>query len=294
MFSSSRSRAILALLVASFVFGATFVVVKSAVEQVPPLTFVAWRFLLGAAVLFLLAVPRGRRIWWHGSLAGLALFAGYAFQTAGLTTTSASNSALITGLYVVITPFLAAMFARKPPGWWSVIAAALSFGGLILITGADGISLGRGDLLTLAWAFSFSAHIVVLSRLARHHPVVPFTAVQLTIVAALAFPTAFLIEGPMIPPSSVWGALLITGLGASAGCFVLQIWAQTVVGATTAAVVLAAEPAFAVATAWVVLGERLTPAGWAGAGAIIIAIYLVVTKQTDQASLEAEAVTPAH
>jgi drug/metabolite transporter (DMT)-like permease len=294
MFSSSRSRAVLALLVASFVFGATFVVVKSAVEQVPPLTFVAWRFLLGAAVLFLLAVPRGRRIWWHGSLAGLALFAGYAFQTAGLTTTSASNSALITGLYVVITPFLAAMFARKPPGWWSVIAAALSFGGLILITGADGISLGRGDLLTLACAFSFSAHIVVLSRLARHHPVVPFTAVQLTIVAALAFPTAFLIEGPMIPPSSVWGALLITGLGASAGCFVLQIWAQTVVGATTAAVVLAAEPAFAVATAWVVLGERLTPAGWAGAGAIIIAIYLVVTKQTDQASLEAEAVTPAH
>jgi drug/metabolite transporter (DMT)-like permease len=294
MFSSSRSRAILALLVASFVFGATFVVVKSAVEQVPPLTFVAWRFLLGAAVLFLLAVPRGRRIWWHGSLAGLALFAGYAFQTAGLTTTSASNSALITGLYVVITPFLAAMFARKPPGWWSVIAAALSFGGLILITGADGISLGRGDLLTLACAFSFSAHIVVLSRLARHHPVVPFTAVQLTIVAALAFPTAFLIEGPMIPPSSVWGALLITGLGASAGCFVLQIWAQTVVGATTAAVVLAAEPAFAVATAWVVLGERLTPAGWAGAGAIIIAIYLVVTKQTDQASLEAEAGTPAH
>jgi drug/metabolite transporter (DMT)-like permease len=49
-----------------------------------------------------------------------------------------------------------------------------------------------------------------------------------------------------------------------------------------------------VATAWVVLGERLTLAGWAGAGAIIVAIYLVVTKQTDQASLEAEAVTPAH
>jgi drug/metabolite transporter (DMT)-like permease len=294
MFRSSRSRAILALLVASFVFGATFVVVKSAVEQVPPLTFVAWRFLLGAAVLSLLAFPRGKRIWWHGALAGLALFCGYAFQTAGLTTTSASNSALITGLYVVITPFLAALFARRPPGWWSVIAAALSFAGLILITGADGISLGRGDLLTLACAFSFSAHIVVLSRLARHHPVVPFTAVQLTVVTALAFPTAFLIEGPMLPPSSVWGALLITGLGASAGCFVLQIWAQTVVGATTAAVVLAAEPAFAVATAWVVLGERLTLAGWAGAGAIIVAIYLVVTKQTDQASLEAEAVTPAH
>ena len=138
MFRSNRSRAILALLVASFVFGATFVVVKSAVSEVPPLTFVAWRFLLGALLLSIFAFPRGRRIWWHGTLAGLALFGGYAFQTVGLTETSASNSALITGLYVVITPFLAALFARRPPSWWSVGAAALSFGGLILITGADG------------------------------------------------------------------------------------------------------------------------------------------------------------
>jgi drug/metabolite transporter (DMT)-like permease len=294
MFRSDRSRAVLALLAASFVFGATFVVIKSAVEQVPPLTFVAWRFLLGAAVLALFALPRGKQIWWHGTVAGVALFSGYAFQTAGLTETSASNSALITGLYVVITPFLAALFARRNPSWWSAGGAALSFAGLVLLTGAGGLSFERGDLLTLACAFSFALHIVALSRLARHHPVVPFTTVQLTVTAVLAFPAALLIEGPVQPPSSVWGALLLTGLGASAGCFVLQIWAQTVVGATTAAVVLAAEPAFAVATAWVVLSERLTLAGWAGAGLILLAIYIVVTRQGDRASVEAEAVTPAH
>jgi drug/metabolite transporter (DMT)-like permease len=294
MFRSDRSRAVLALLAASFVFGATFVVIKSAVEQVPPLTFVAWRFLLGAAVLALFALPRGKQIWWHGTVAGVALFSGYAFQTAGLTETSASNSALITGLYVVITPFLAALFARRNPSWWSAGGAALSFAGLVLLTGAGGLSFERGDLLTLACAFSFALHIVALSRLARHHPVVPFTTVQLTVTTVLAFPAALLIEGPVQPPSSVWGALLLTGLGASAGCFVLQIWAQTVVGATTAAVVLAAEPAFAVATAWVVLSERLTLAGWAGAGLILLAIYIVVTRQGDRASVEAEAVTPAH
>jgi drug/metabolite transporter (DMT)-like permease len=294
MFSSDRNRAVLALLAASFVFGATFVVIKSALEQVSPLTFVAWRFLLGAAVLALFALPRGKEIWWHGTVAGVALFSGYAFQTAGLTETSASNSALITGLYVVITPFLAALFARRSPSWWSAGGAALSFAGLVLLTGAGGLSFDRGDLLTLACAFSFALHIVALSRLARFHPVVPFTTVQLTVTAALAFPAALLIEGPVLPPGSVWGALLLTGLGASAGCFVLQIWAQTVVGATTAAVVLAAEPAFAVATAWVVLGERLTLAGWAGAGLILLAIYIVVTRQADRASLEAEAVSPAH
>jgi len=294
MFSSDRSRAVLALLVASFVFGATFVVIKSAVEQVAPLTFVAWRFLLGTLVLALFALPRGKEIWWHGTIAGVALFSGYAFQTAGLTETSASNSALITGLYVVITPFLASLFARRNPSWWSVGGAALSFGGLIALTGTDGLSFQRGDLLTLACAFSFAFHIVALSRLARHHPVVPFTTVQLAVTAVLAFPAALLVEGPILPPGSVWGAILLTGLGASAGCFVLQIWAQTVVGATTAAVVLAAEPAFAVATAWIVLDERLTLAGWVGAAMILVAIYIVVTKQTDRASVEAEAVTPAH
>jgi drug/metabolite transporter (DMT)-like permease len=123
---------------------------------------------------------------------------------------------------------------------------------------------------------------------------VPFTTVQLAVTTALAFPASIILEGPGVPPGSVWGALLLTGLGASAGCFVLQIWAQTVVGATTAAVVLAAEPAFAVATAWVVLDERLTMPGWAGAAMILVAIYIVVTKQRDRQSVEAEAVTPAH
>ena len=72
MFRSNRSRAILALLAASFVFGATFVVVKSAVVEVPPLTFVAWRFLLGALLLSIFAFPAGAgsggTARWPGSL----------------------------------------------------------------------------------------------------------------------------------------------------------------------------------------------------------------------------------
>lgn len=119
MFRSSESRAIVALLIAAFLFGATFVVIKSAIEFIDPIAFVAWRFLLGAGLLILFAVPRGKKIWLHGSIAGLTLFCGYALQTSGLTLTSASNSALITGLYVVITPFLASALARHAPSRWS-------------------------------------------------------------------------------------------------------------------------------------------------------------------------------
>lgn len=295
MLAPQDNRAIAALLGAAFLFGATFVVVKSALDGIGPIGFVAWRFLIGGLVLLALAVPRGRTIWLHGSLAGLALFSGYALQTAGLELTSASNSALITGLYIVLTPFLAAIFARRLPSPWVVAAAAGAFAGVALLTGIDDLSLDSGDLLTMGCALAFALHIVVLSRYARLHPVVPFTTVQILVTMALAFPaSALLEEGISMPDRSVWAALALTGVGVTAGAFLLQIWAQTIVGASTAAVVLAAEPAFGVATAWVVLGERLTPGGWIGAGLIVVAIYVVITKQRDDSSRAAEAVTPAH
>ena len=291
---SANTRAVLSLLLASLLFGATFVVIKSALDDIGPLSLVAWRFLIGALVLAMLAVPRGKAIWSHGAVAGLALFSGYAFQTAGLVETTASNSALITGLYVVITPFLAAAFNRRAPSRWVVMAAIASFVGLVLLTETEGLSLQGGDLLTLGCAVSFAFHIVALARYAPLHPVVPFTAVQLGVTSVLAFIAAFAFEGPGFPARSVWGALILTGIGVSVFAFLLQVWAQTVVGASTAAVILGAEPAFGVATAWVVLGETLDPKGWAGAGLILGAILVVVTLQRDQSSKQAEAVTPAH
>ncbi|MGH8946551.1 MAG: DMT family transporter [Acidimicrobiia bacterium] len=294
MTGTGNRRAVAALLGASFLFGATFVVIKSALADIEPLTFVAWRFMLGALALSVFAAPWGKALWMHGSICGLALFAGYALQTAGLSVTSATNSALITGLYVVFTPFLAAIFSWRRPSPWVVGAAVISFVGLVLVTGTDGLAVSRGDLLTMGCAFAFALHIVALSRYAPLHPVVPFTTVQLAVTAGLAFPLAFLVDGVTIPTREVWAAIALTGLGVSAGAFLLQIWAQTILGAATAAVVLAAEPAFAVATAWVVLGERLDPRGWVGAALIVAAIYVAVTRQRDRMSAAAESVTPAH
>lgn len=295
MFAARDNRAILALIGAAFLFGATFVVVKSALNGIEPLSFVAWRFAIGAVVLATLAFPKGKSLWLHGALAGLALFSGYALQTLGLQFTTASKSALITGLYVVVTPFMAAIFSRRAPSPWVVGGAAVAFAGVVLVTGVDGLSIGTGELLTIGCAVAFAAHIVALAQFAHHHPVVPFTTVQLAVTAVLSIVLSLLFEdGPGIPDQSVWAAIALTALGVTVGAYLLQIWSQTVVPAGTAAVVLSAEPAFGVATAWVVLGERLTAAGWVGAALIVAAMYLVVTRQRDEASREAEAVTPAH
>jgi drug/metabolite transporter (DMT)-like permease len=290
-----ENRAIVALLGASFLFGATFVVVKSALDDIEPLNFIAWRFLIGAALLAALALPRGKALWWHGFLTGLALFSGYALQTLGLQFTTASNSALITGLYVVMTPFLVASLARRAPSPWVVLGAAAAFIGVALLTGLDGLNLDTGELLTVGCALGFAVHIVLLSRYAHLHPVVPFTTVQVGVTAVLAAILSLTFEtGPVVPDRSVWGAIALTSIGVTVGAFLLQIWSQTVVAASTAATVLSAEPAFGVATAWVVLGERLSLQGWVGAALIVAAIYLVVTRQRDESSRQAEAVTPAH
>jgi drug/metabolite transporter (DMT)-like permease len=295
VFATRESRAVVALLGAAFLFGATFVVVKSALDSMAPLAFVAWRFSIGALLLATLAIPKGRDLWLHGALAGSALFAGYSLQTLGLEQTSASNSALITGLYVVFTPFLAAFFSRRAPSPWVVGGAAAAFAGVALLTGVDGLALDAGELLTLGCAVAFATHIVLLARYARHHPVIPFTTVQLTVTAVLAIVASWILEGgPGAPDRSVWAALALTAVGVTVGAYLLQIWSQTVIGAATAAIVLSAEPAFGVATAWVVLGERLSLQGWVGAGLIVGAIYLVVTRQRDEESRDAESVSPAH
>lgn len=294
MLSAPSRRAVLALVTAAFLFGATFVVVKSALDEIEPLAFVAWRFLLGAFILALFALPRGKTIWAHGSLAGVALFSGYALQTMGLAETTASNSALITGFYVIITPFLAALFRRRPPSLWVIGAALSSFAGLVLLTDTEGLTLDRGDLLTLGCALAFAVHIIALARFARFHPVIPFTTVQLTVTAILALVLSALLEGPGLPSTSVMGAIALTGIGVSVGAYVLQVWAQRVVGPDTAAVVLAAEPAFGVLTAWIALDERLMLQAWIGAALIVVSIYVVVTRQRDETSREAEAVTAAH
>lgn len=268
--------AVAALAVASFLFGATFVVVKDAIDTVPPLSFVGWRFLLGAVVLLVAAPPRGAAIWRDGLFAGMLLFAGFALQTQGLTTTAASNSGLITGLYVVITPLLAAAVDRRRLRGLVLVGALLAFAGFAVLTITEDLRLSGGDAYTVGCAAAFAGHIVFLSRSAHRHRVVPFTAVQLLVTAVLGLAASVAIEGAPFPAADAWPAIAATGIVVSAGAFYLQVWSQTVVGAARTAIVLALEPVFAALSGAVVLGERLGLRGLAGGALILAGIYVVL------------------
>lgn len=286
--------AYVALVGAAALFGVTFVVVEDAVRLLPPFNFVGWWFLLGALALLLVARPRGAQVWRDGTIGGLMLVAGFGLQTEGLLTTGAANSGLITGLYVVLTPLLALAWSRlQGPVRFNprvLAGTGIAFGGFYLLT--DGFQPEVGDVLTVGAAVAFAAHIVFLSHLAHRHDLVAFTALQLAVTSGGSFIVAAFKEGLATPGWDVAAALIITGLGASAGGFLLQIWAQSRVGAATAAIVLALEPAFAAATAALVTGTALTSRGWVGAGLILAAIFVVLQATAGEPEVATEATSP--
>jgi drug/metabolite transporter (DMT)-like permease len=285
----------LALGFAAFLFGVTFVVVKDAIATVPPLGFVGWRFLVGAAALLAISRPRTRRAASAGAIAGLWLFAGYACQTKGLVTTTASNSGLVTGLYVVLTPVFAAALHRRAPRPRVLGGAVIAFGGLAALTLSDGFAFQSGDLWTIACAVAFAGHIVYLSRVAHRFPVIALTGVQLAVTGVLGLAASALFEDFALPRSDSLLPIVATGLAISAGAFLLQVWSQSVLGPSRTALILALEPAFAALTGAVVLGERLGARGAMGAALILVGIYVVLAGTgPEDRSPAAEAVTAAH
>lgn len=264
----------LALLSVTFVWGATFVVVQEAVDRLPVFAFNAWRFMFATIALGFLVrrqLPRlGRTGFVHGVALGAVLWAGYAFQTFGLTLTTAPKAGFITGMVVVITPLLQAAVLGRRPRRASLIGAVLATIGLGLLTLEGTLVPSAGDLLVLACAFSFALHLLGLGAWTSQHPTGALATVQLG-TAAVLHAAGGLVQGAISatdyawqPPGAyVWSALVFTALFASAFAFFVQTGAQRVLSPTRTAVIFTMEPVFAWLTSWLGV-PLLLAAGMAG------------------------------
>jgi drug/metabolite transporter (DMT)-like permease len=277
----SRARALtsptLALVGVTAIWGSTFVVVKDAVEKVPVTDFLTWRF--GIAALVMLVVrprsvaalgPGGRRA---GVVVGVALGVGYLAQTVGLQHTSAAVSGFITGMFVVLTPLGSALLIRSrvPSSAWAAVALATV--GLALLS-LHGLSVGYGELLTLGCAAAFALHIVGLGRWASSYDAFGLAVVQLLTTALLCGLVA--VPGGLVVPhdASVWGALALTSLRATAPAFLVQTWAQAHLEPTRAAVIMTMEPVFSGVFAVLLAGEVLGLRTVLGAVLVLAAMLL--------------------
>jgi len=260
-------------LAAAFLFGSTFVVMKSAVESAEPVPFLSARFLLAALVLAPIAWKRSAspRLWQDGALAAAALGAGYVFQTVGLQYTTGSVSAFVTYLFVVLVPILSALLLHHLPSRPTVVGLVVATTGLVLLTGGAG-SLGRGELLTLGCAVCFAFHVVILSVVAPRHDPWRLTAVQLLLVGAVLFVPG-LFQGGYGFGITPWVAAVYTAVAASAAALGLQTWGQRLIGPTRTALLLLVEPVSAAFLGYAV-GDRLGLPGLVGAVLILTGIAI--------------------
>ncbi len=285
-----RWRADLALAFVALVWGSTFVIVKSVLNDLSTLYFLALRFTVASGCLFLLFLPAFRRMRWQaairglrgGLLTGILLWSGYVLQTFGLKYTSAGNSGFITGFYIVLVPILSALIYRRLPQLLEVFGIGIATAGLVLLTipGAlhGGFAINRGDLLTAGCAVAYAFHLLVLGYFSQREAFEAVALGQILCTALLSW-VSLLVE----PPVARWTsgsvmAVLVTAVFATALAFALQTWGQRYTSATRTALIFALEPVFALLTAILAGGESLTVARLIGCALILGGILAVELK----------------
>ncbi len=293
-----KLRAYLLMLFTVAVWGTTFVVVKDALADVTPLAFNLVRMTLAFLVLAVAYRSHWREVNRHqlvaGAVVGFFLAMGYQFQTAGLAKTTASNSAFITGMVVVLVPLFSAIRWLRPPGakrprWNAFTGAILAFAGILLLTlpaTAKSLlpnftSMNLGDLLSLGCAIGFAFHCLALGHASLRVHFKPLALLQVGFCALFMAISTPMLEHPHIHLTlRLAFALAVAAVLATAAAFSIQSWAQSILPATHIALIMTLEPVFAWITSFLFLGERLglRPAS----GAILILAGIAITELIPQ------------
>lgn len=278
----------LALLLASAMYGSTFVLVQDALDDVSPSGFNVMRFAVAVAVLTPIVARRDwrgpaaratdtrRGLITAGAALGMLAFVAYQTQNVGLAHTTTSNSGFITGLFVVFTPVIASLRRRRWPAPRIAAAVGLALVGLFLLTGAS-LELHYGDAITLLSALAWGAWMVVTGEVTARFDTFGLILVQ-AVVVTVASTAVATVEGFGVVTVPVVLAVLATGVGCSAIAFALSTWAQRVIEPERAGVINLFEPVVVGVIGYFV-GERLGVGGYLG-GALILASMLVVERGT--------------
>lgn len=275
-----RRLAVAALLLAAAIFGSTYVVLKILVDRIPPTDVMAIRFTI-AAVFMVIVAPQSlkmsRRTLKQGTIMGLLFGIAGVLQGYGIADTSASIAGFITGMYVVFTPLLAALFGLAKVRlytWLAVILAGIGLASLSYDPQAGGISIGA--VLVLISAIGYAAHIVVTGHASSPQTVLSLATVQAIVMAlvclALAAPDRIVLPSRGID----WLCLAYLGILGGAVTTLLQTWGQIHVDATSSAIILCSEPLWSAIIAMGMGLETLSPRITFG-GIVIVGAMLLTS-----------------
>ncbi len=279
----SAASGVTAMVVATLLWGGTFVVLRDALHGLSPVAVVFARFAIAGVIFALLALLRRARltrtILVAGVLSGVGFGALYLLQAIGLTRISAGSSAFLTCAGSLFTGLIAWPLLGQRPG------GALVFGMLIALVGAallsldSRLALGAGELMTLAGALGYSIGLIVVGRLGGDYDPVLLAAIQSLATAAClaAFASRALGEFTRLPAANAWRFAYLVLAGSLIAPW-LQLVAQRALPPGRIGLLLALEPVFALAFAVTVGKESFVARWWIGAALILCAVAVVETE----------------
>ncbi|MGI6622620.1 MAG: DMT family transporter [Acetivibrionales bacterium] len=245
-------KADLAILGITVVWGSSFIIMKNITEDIPPYAYLALRFLVAAIILIAVFHRQLKSInlrsIWSGSLVGLTLYAGMMLQVTGLKTTSASNSAFITGLNVIMVPIISVLLLKKKPPINALFGVVLASLGLFVLKGFSG-NWTIGDTLTLLCALCFALQIIFIDKFASDVNIYHLAIVQIASAAIFYIITWICADmasaaAPFVIDSKIILTVLYTGALGTALGFGVQTIAQKYTTPTRTALIITCEPVF--------------------------------------------------
>lgn len=292
----------LMLLLTAAIWGVAFVAQSVGMDYIGPFTFNAIRSLVGGLVLipciWLLnrkkpaaqedtPAQSGRTLFIGGICCGVALAVASSLQQMGIQYTSVGKAGFITALYIVIVPLLGLLFKRRVSGLiW--VAVVIAVGGMYLLCITEGFSVGKGDLLVMASALCFSAHILIIDYFSPKADGVKMSCIQFLVCGLLCAVPMLIMERPSLPQIlAAWMPLIYAGVFSCGVGYTLQIVGQRHIDPTIASLILSLESVISVLAGWVILGQKLTVRELIGCILVFCAIILAQLPQKEEKIEEA-------
>lgn len=273
----------ISLFLVAIIWGGGFVAVKDALGSIGAFQIMTMRFGIATILLSIVFAKRLKMInkkeLLSGILIGAFVFGGFAFQTIGLKYTTAGKQAFLTGVYVVLVPFLQWIFIKKKVDIYSCVAAIMALIGIGLLTLQGKFSINVGDSLTLVCALFFAGQIISIDLFTEKHDPIVLTIVQLgfSTILSLIFSIGFGEKAIHLTKSGITSILYLAVLSTMVA-FIIQNVAQKYTASTHAAIIMSLESFFGCIFSVMILGERLTSKMTLGCIVIFMAIITAETK----------------
>jgi drug/metabolite transporter (DMT)-like permease len=264
---------LIALFISALFFGSTFLIVKNLLSTFSPTFVVFLRYIIAAIVFAIIGGLPKKIAWIPGIFMGFFLWLGYVTQTQGLVTTSTINSGVVTGFYIVLTPFLSKFLNNTNLETKNYVYSILGFTGIVLISIND-VSQVFGNLFTLVCAGAYAMHIVLVERYVKNQNISQLMFVQSLTGGILCLPLISFSEFQFLPDYLM--PIIFLGLVVNVGAFYLQLYGQKIIKASTSALILSLEAIFALFIGIIVANEYLNLLNWFGVILVLMSIFLVI------------------